>query len=89
MDMAALHADISDAARLATEDRLEELLETFPFAGPVSSKQTDETPIPLEAVVETIYDHADPRAAAESDEEFGARDRRPLSGAVHRNTIVS
>ena len=47
MQMAALHADIPDAAHLTSEDRLEKLLQTFPLAGAVGPEETGEPPIAL------------------------------------------
>ena len=67
--MAALHADISDAAHLTPEDRLEELLQPFPFAGAAASKVASELPVALETVVEPIDDQADARTAAKGCEE--------------------
>ena len=76
MQMAALHADIPDAADLTSEDRLEKLLQTFPFARAAASKVASELPIALETVVEAIDDHADARTVAKSCEEAGASGHR-------------
>ncbi len=56
--MAALHADISDAAHLTSEDRLEKLLQTFPFARATAPEVASELPIALETVVEAVDDRA-------------------------------
>jgi hypothetical protein len=78
MQMAALHADIPDAAHLTSENRLEKLLQTFPFVRATPSKVASELPIALETVVEAIDDHADARTAAKSCEEaWASGHRRP------------
>ena len=82
--MAALHADIPDTAHLTSEDRLEELLQTFPFARATAPEVTSQLPIVLETAVEAIDDHADARTAAKSREEAGTREhRRPGGYARH------
>jgi hypothetical protein len=78
--MAALHADVADAPRLAAEDRLEELLQPLPFAGPATPKQPRELAVMLEPVVETVDDQADCVAPAECREQLGAGDRRRRFG---------
>jgi len=84
VQMAALHADIPDAAHLTSEDRLEKLLQAVPFARAAASKVASELPIALETVVEAIDDHADARTAAKSCEEAGASGhRRPRGCARH------
>jgi hypothetical protein len=49
--MAALHADIANAAHLAAEDRLEEFLQAFPFAGSTAPKETRQLAIALKTVI--------------------------------------
>src|ERR1700680_29452 len=84
MHMAALHADLPDAAHLPSGDRLEKLLQTFPFALATASKVASELPIALETVVEAIDDHADARTVAKSCEQAGASGhRRPGGCARH------
>jgi hypothetical protein len=71
-----LRAGVADAAFVTAEDRLEEHLETLPFAGPVIAKQPSEARIALKSVVQAIDDRVDPITAAECAEEFGvSRDR--------------
>ena len=90
MDVTALHADISDAAHLAAEDHLEELLETFPFIGPAAPKETSERPIALETVVEAIDDHADPGPASKRDEQLRAcGHRRRLARGTYHVSIIA
>ena len=82
--MAALHADIPGAAHLTSEDRLEKLLQTFPFARATAPEVASELPVALETVVEAIDDHADARTATKSCEEAGASGhRRPGGCARH------
>jgi hypothetical protein len=73
MEVATLGADISDTAHVATEDGLEELLQTLPFAGSLMAKETRELEVVFETVVESINNPADPGAASERDK---ARRRR-------------
>ena len=80
VQMAALYADISDAAHLTSEDSLEKLLQTFPFARASASKVASELPITLETVVEPIDDQADARTAAKGCEEARASGHRRLGG---------
>jgi hypothetical protein len=80
MQMASLQAHIPDAAHLTSEDRLEKLLQTFPFARAAAPEVACELPIALETVVEAIDDHADARTAAKSCEEIGASGHRRLGG---------
>jgi len=82
VQMAALHADISDAADLTSEDRLEKLLQTFPFVRATSSKVASELPIALETIVEPIDDQADARTAAKGCEEARASGHRRLGGCA-------
>ena len=63
MDVTALHPHIPGAARLTTEDRLEELLETFPFAGPMVAKVPRQAGISLKSIVESTNNLADPATA--------------------------
>ena len=78
--MASLHPDVPDAAHLTSEDRLEKLLQTFPFARAAAPEVASELPIALEPVVEAIDDHADASTATKSCEETGASGHRPLGG---------
>ena len=84
VQMAALHADIPDAALLTSEDRLEKLLQTFPFARAPAAEMASELPIALQTVVEAVDDHADARTAAKSCEQPGASGyQRPGGCARH------
>ena len=89
MDVPALHANVSDAARLASEDRLEELLETIPFTRPPAAEQTGELRITLETVVEAIDDQADlgaaPSATNSSGPVLNGSGRRGARSASHRS----
>jgi hypothetical protein len=89
MDVAALHADIPDAPRLAAEDRLEELLEAFPLARSVVPKKARQVPVALEAVVEAVDDRADPTTASDRVEELRApgHRRHPL-GFAPTNVVL-
>jgi len=82
--MAALHPDIPDAGHLTSEDRLEKLLQTFPFARATAPEVAAELPIVLETAVEPVDDHADARPAAKSCEQAGASGHvRPGGCARH------
>jgi hypothetical protein len=84
MDVTALRADVPNSAHLATEDRLEELLQTFPLTGPAAPEQTREVAVTLETVVQAIHDHADPATSPNRDEELRARGhRRRLAGTTY------
>jgi hypothetical protein len=90
MDVTALHAHISSAARFATEDRLEELLQAFPFAGSAVPKETRELAVALETVVEAINNHGDPATTAKRDKKLGARGhRRRLARGTHHTAMIA
>ena len=87
MDVAALHADIPDAAHLASEESFEELLETSPLTRPAGPKQPGELPIVLKTVIEAVDNHADRSAAPERVEKLGTSGHRQrLMGGTHHRT---
>ena len=88
VQMAALHADIPDATRLTSEDRLEKLLQTFPFAQAAAPEVASELPIALKPVIQPIDDHPDAPTAAESCEQAGASGHRRLGGCMRHPRII-
>src|SRR5450432_583405 len=90
VEVAVLHADIPDSARLAPEEFFEELLEAIPFTLPAAIEQPGELLIALEAVVKPIDDHGDPGAAPERFEKPGicGHWQRVVRGTRHRRPSV-